>query len=114
MNTFRTLILILVSTIQISGMFSSINWDTMQSAKLAGKFCNEVKHVNFFKKSESGSDLRLTKNDDLQIINCTTYRKESPLKSDVKPEISSIKSNDLPVVKTLDKDQQSVKKHFRD
>ena len=109
MNTFRTLILIVVSTIQISGMFSNISWDSVQSTKLAGKVCNEVRHANFFKKSESGSDLRLTKNDDLQIINCTTYRKESPLKSAVKPEISSNKSNDIPVVKSLKNNQQPVK-----
>lgn len=109
MNTFRTLILILVSTIQISGMFSNISWDSLQSTKLAGKVCNEVKHVKFFNKSESGRDLRLAKNDDLQIINSTICRKEAPLKSAVKPVISSNKSNDLPVVKTLDNDQQPIK-----
>jgi len=109
MNTFRTLILIVVSTIQISCMFSNISWDSLQSTKLVGKFCNEVKHVNFFKKSESGRDLRLTKNDDLQVINSTICRKEAPLKSAVKPEISSNKSNDLPVAKTLENNQQPIK-----
>ena len=109
MNTFRTLILIVVSTIQISGMFSNISRDSLQSTKLAGKFCNEVKHVNFFKKSESGHDLRLAKNEDLQIVNSTIYRKEAPLKCTVKPVISSNKSNDLPVVKTLDNNQQPQK-----
>ena len=109
MNTFKTLILIVVSTIQISGMFSNISWDSLQSTKLAGKFCNEVKHVNFFKKSESGRDVQLTKNDDLQVINNTICRKEAPLKSVVKPEISSNKSNDLPVMKTLDNNQQPIK-----
>ena len=109
MNTFRTLILIVVSTIQISGMFSNISWDSLLSTKIAGKVCNEVKHVNFFKKSESERDLRLTKNDGLQIVNSTICRKEAPLKTAVKPEISSNKSNDLPIVKTLDNNQQPLK-----
>ena len=109
MNTFRTLILIVVSTIQISGMFSNISWDSLQSTKLAGKFCNEVKHVNFFKKSESGHDLRLADNDDLQIINSNIDRKEAPLKSAVKPVIISNKSKDLPVVKSLENNQQLIK-----
>ena len=109
MNTFRTLILIVVSTIQISGMFSNISWDSLQSTKLAGKVCNEVKHVNFFKKSESGRDLRLTKNDGLQIVNSTICRKEAPLKSVVTPVISSNKSNDLHDVKTLENNQQPIK-----
>jgi hypothetical protein len=90
-------------------MFSTISWDSFQSTKLAGKVFNEVKHVSFFKKSESGRDLRLTKNDDLQIINSTIDRKEAPLKSAVKPVINSNKSNDLPVVKTLDNNQQPIK-----
>jgi len=109
MNTFRTLILILVSTIQISGMLSNISLDSLQSTKLAGKICNEVKSANYFKKSDSGRDLHLTKKEDLKRMNNSINIAEEPLMSVEKPVISSNKSNDLPVAKTLENNQQPIK-----
>ena len=44
MNNLRTIILILVTTIQISGMLTNISWESIRMISLAGKFCKEIKH----------------------------------------------------------------------
>ena len=109
MNTLRTLVLILVSTIQITGMISNISLDSLQSTKLSGKICNEVKSSNYFKNSDSGYDLHLTKKDDLKRINNTLNCAESPLISVEKPVVSSYKTDDLPAIKTIENNLQPIK-----
>ena len=109
MNTFRTLIIILVSTVQISGILSNMSWDSLQSTKLSGKTCNEVKSANNLKNADSECDLHLAKNDDLKRINNTINRAKSPLMSIEKTVISSNKSDKLPVIKTLENNEEHVK-----
>ena len=109
MNTFRTLILILVSTVQISGILSNMSWDSLQSTKLSGKTCNEVKSANNLKNADSECDLHLTKKDDLRQMNKTIIRAESPLLSVEKAVISSNKGDDNPLTRSLGNNNQPVK-----
>jgi hypothetical protein len=109
MNNFRTIILILVSVIQISAMITNINWESLQLTEFTGKGCKDIKHENSSKIAGPMNDLQLKK-EDFGSINSPICRKETPLKSTEQPAIISNKNSNPPVVKVLENNELKVKK----
>jgi len=103
MNTFRTFFLIIVSAIQISGIFTKTTWESFQLTEYTSKACKEVKHEA---SSKITNNLQLNKNADFQSLN----NKETSAKSKVQPANVSDKGENLPVVKASDNSQQTIKK----
>jgi hypothetical protein len=111
MNNFRTIIVILVSVIQTSGMLASLSCDSSKLTEFAGKVCKNVKSETSAKIVESAYDVRANINEGLQDLNSTICRKEATLKIAEKPVVSSGKSADLPVKKASGENQQPVKRN---
>ena len=109
MNNFRTIILFLVSVIQISAMITNINWDSLQLTELTGKVCKDIKRETSSKLEGTLNNLQLKK-EDFRSINSPICRKETPLKSTEQPVISSNKNSNPPVVKVLESSELKVKK----
>ena len=103
MNTFRTFFLIIVSAIQISGMFTKTTWESFQLTEYTSKACKEVKHEA---SSKITNNLQLNKKADVESITC----KEVSTKSTIQPANVSDKVENLPVVKASDNSQQTIKK----
>jgi len=112
MNNFRTIILILVTTIQISGMFTNISWESISMTSLAGKVCKEIKHETSSKMDKQTQQLNLNSNDAIQGKSNPICVKVATLKSGVQSKITSDKQDELPVVKTSENNQQQVKSNF--
>jgi len=106
MNTFRMFFLIIVSAIQISGMFAKSTWESLQLTEFAAKACQDVKHEASFKMNEMKNELQINENADFQRLNC----KETLTKSEVQPALVSDKGENLPAVKASDNSQQTIKK----
>jgi len=106
MNTFRTFFLIIVSAIQISGMFTKTTWESFQLTEYTSKACKEVKHEASFKMTGITTDLQLNKKANVESITC----KEVSTKSTIQPANVSDKGENLPVVKASDNSQQTIKK----
>jgi len=106
MNTFRTFFLVIVSAIQISGMFTKSTWESLQLTEFAAKACTDVKHDASFKMNEMTNDLQINKKADFQRLNS----KETLTKSKVQPTLVSDKGENLPVVKASGNSQQTIKK----
>ena len=109
MNNFRTIILFLVSVIQISAMITNINWDSLQLTELTGKVCKDIKRETSSKIAGPLTDLQLKK-EDFKSNNSPICRKETPIKSTEQPVISSNKNNNPQVVKVLENSELKVKK----
>jgi len=103
MNTFRTFFLVIVSAIQISGMFTKSNWESLQLTEIVAKACKDVKQEASCKMT---NNLQLNKNADFQNLNS----KETSTKSTIQPANVSDKGENLPVVKASDNSQQTIKK----
>jgi len=106
MNTFRTFFLIIVSAIQISGMFTKSIWESLQLTEFAAKACKDVKQEASYKMTRMTNDLQLNKKVDFQRLNS----KETSTKSKVQPALVSDKGENLPAVKACDNSQQTIKK----
>jgi len=111
MNNFRTIIVILVSVIQTSGMLASLSCDSSNLTEFAGKVCKNIKCETSAKIAESTYDFRDNVNEGLLNLNNPICRKEASLKTDIQPVIGSGKSLDLPVKKALGNIQQPVKRN---
>lgn len=109
MNTFRTVILILVTTIQISGILTNISWESIRMTSLAGKVCKEIKHETSSKMDKQTHHLNLNLNDVIQDQSNPNRVKVATLNSGEQTKITSDKQNELPVVKTSENNQQRVK-----
>jgi hypothetical protein len=109
MNNFRTIILILVTTIQISGMLTNISWESIRMTSLAGKVCKEIKHESSSKMDKPTQQLNLNSNDVVQDQSNPICTKVATLKSAVLAKITSEKQDELPVVKTTENNQQPAK-----
>jgi len=86
MNTFRTFFLIIVSVIQISGIFTKSTWESLQLTEYTSSACKEVTHQ---------ASLKLNR---------------TSLISKVQPSIVPAKGENLPVLKASDNSQQTIKK----
>ena len=109
MNNFRTIILILVTTIQISGMLTNINWESIRMTSLAGMVCKEIKHETSSKMDKQSTNSNLNLNETIQGQNIPICGKVTTLKSEVLAKITSEKQDELPVVKTSENNQQPAK-----
>jgi hypothetical protein len=105
MNTFRTFFLIIVSVIQISGMFTNSIWKSLHLTEFTAKAYMDVKHEASYKMTSTTSDLHLNKKTDFQRLNC----KETSTKSKVQSENILNNGENLPVVKASDNSQQTIK-----
>jgi len=106
MNTFRTFFLIIVSVIQISGMFTKSTWESLQLTAFAVKACKDVKHEASIKMNGVTNDFELNKKADLLRTNCN----ETSTNNKVQPAIIPDKGENLPVVKASDNNQQTIKR----
>ena len=106
MNTFRTFFLIIVSAIQISGMFTKSTLESLQLTEFAAKACKDVKHDDSFTITKITNDLQQNQKADFQRLNC----QETSTKSKVQNGIVSDKNENLPVVKPTDNNQQTIKR----
>jgi len=109
MNNFRTIILILVTTIQISGILTNISWESIRMTSLAGKVCKEIKHETSSNMDKQTQQLNLNSNDAIKDQSNPIFGKVATLKSGVQSNITSEKQNELPVLKTSENNQQQVK-----
>ena len=109
MNNFRTIILILVTTIQISGILTNISWESIRMTSLAGKVCKEIKHETSSKLDKQSPNSNLNLNETRQGQNIPICGKVATLKSEVLAKINSDKLGELPVVKTSENNQQPAK-----
>lgn len=100
MNTFRTFFLIIVSAIQISGIFTKSTLESLQLTEFAAKACQDVKHDDSFKINKITNDFQLNQKADFQRLN----------KSTVQSAIVQDKSENLPVVKAPDNSLQTIKR----
>lgn len=106
MNTFRTFFLIIVSVIQISGMYTKCTWKSFQLREFATKTCCDVKQEASCKMTKMTYDLQLNKKAYFQRLNW----KETSTKSNVQSANISNNEENLPVVKASDNYQQTIKK----
>jgi len=106
MNNFRTIILILVTTIQISGMLTNISWESIRMISLAGKFCKEIKHEPSTKMDKRTHQMNLNLNEAIHGQNNPICGNEATLKSSVQTKTISDKQDELPVEKTSENNQQ--------
>ena len=109
MNNFRTIILILVTTIQISGMLTNISWESIHMTSLAGKVCKEIKHETSSKMDNRTHQMNLNLNDAIQGQSNPICGKVATLKSAVQTKITSVKQDESPVIKTTENNQQPAK-----
>ncbi|HEY3389809.1 MAG TPA: hypothetical protein VGK38_09575 [Prolixibacteraceae bacterium] len=110
MNIYRTLFLIVVSVIQISGMFANISSESLQLSEINRKVCKHFKHETLNKVAESTYDLCLVKKAEDSSLNSPICRKETPLRSAVQPAIISKQIVNLPVKKVSDTNQPQAKR----
>jgi hypothetical protein len=110
MNNFRTLILILVSVIQISVMYTSRALESSKLIEFTSKVCQNNKPEKTAKMADLSKDLCLNKNEDLQDIDNTICRKEASLKNDSQPVIVSNKNDKKGIEKSYDNSDQTIKK----
>jgi len=109
MNNFRTIILILVSTIQISGMFTNISWESICMTSLAGKVCKEIKHETSSRMDKQTHQMNLNLKEAIQGQRNPICGNEATLKSAEQTKMTSDKQDELPVVKTSGNNQQPAK-----
>jgi len=106
MNNLRTIILILVTTIQISGMLANISWESIRMISLAGKVCKEIKHETSSKMDKRTYQMNLNLNEAIEGQNNSFCGNEATSKSAVQTKTTSDKQDELPVVKTMENNQQ--------
>ena len=107
MNTFRTFFLIIVSAIQISGMYTECTWKALHLTEFVTKTCRHVKHVASYKMTRMTNDLQLNIKADFQRLNC----KETSTKSNGESANISNNGENLPVVKASENSQQTIKRN---
>ena len=91
MNNFRTLLLIPVLVIQMSGILTNFSWDSLQLAELSKKVCREIKNETLSKIPKSTTDY-LFKREALKCENNPINRKEIPLKCEIHSKVNLKKS----------------------
>lgn len=96
MNIFRTLILI--SVIQISGIFTNLSWDSLKLTQISGKVYKHVKHESYSKIAVSKNDLNLITTEDFRSLTGQVCSKELLLKSVTQPEIISNNCGGTPII----------------
>ncbi|HZK94119.1 MAG TPA: hypothetical protein VFC67_07920 [Prolixibacteraceae bacterium] len=106
MNNLRTIILILVTTIQISGMLTNISWESIRMISLTGKVCKEIKHEASSKMDKRTHKMNLNLNRVIQGQSNPICGNEATLKSATQTKIISDKQDEIPVVKTSENNQQ--------
>lgn len=110
MNNFRTLILILVSVIQISVMFTGRALESSKLIEYTSKVCQNSKPEKTAKMVDSSKDLCLIKNVDRQVIDNEICHKEASLKNDSQPAIFSNESDKKGIEKSYENSEQTNKK----
>ncbi len=113
MNNFRTIILILVTTIQISGILKNISWESIRMISLTEKVCKEIKHETSSKMDKGAHQMNLNLNEAIQGLNNPICGNEAKLKSALQTKIISDKQEELPVTKTSENNQQPAQSHTR-
>jgi len=110
MNNLRTLLLIPVFVIQISGILSNISWGSILTTELSAKVSREIKRETLAKTSEALKDFHMTKREALKCENNPVYRKETPLRYEISPEVIVKQSESLSVKKDSTDNRRSEKK----
>ena len=110
MNNLRTLLLIPVFVIQISGILTNVSCGSLLSAELSGKVRREIKRESISKTQEILKDFHFIQREELNCENTPIYRKEASLTCENRPNVVIKKSETLSTKKDSTDNRQSAKK----
>jgi len=110
MNNLRTLLLIPVFVIQISGILTNVSCGSLLSAELSGKVRREIKRESISKTQEIMKDFHLIQREELNCENTPIYLKEASLTCENRPNVVVKKSETLTTKKDSTDNRQSAKK----